>query len=425
MAWRNLVSRKRRRGPSFMTVVSIGGVSIGVAALIIVLSVMGGFEADIKDKLLRGEPHLEILGEKSGAGFSLKELPLEKFRELLTGASDMEPYVQAEVVVKQSRNMAPGMLYGVDPLKKDHLWGFGKAMLEGSFEELAKRHPLRDPDPNPLVPPVEIPGILLGQDLAIQLGGVNMGEIITLISPQAGISTALAGATATRDFKVVGIFQTGLFNFDQKWAVVNLPDARKFMPEYDPSLDVDEYVTGIAVNVPEPFEVDEFAKKISGLPGVQTLTWKKSNSSLLFALKLEKFAMGSVLALILIVAAFSISGTMMMTVFHKRTEVSLLRSLGMTRADIARLFMLHGFTIGSAGIVTGLIMGLAVCAALKNFQFLPLPAGVYYLKYLPVKFLPTEYGVICLMAWLFSLIAATYPAITAARQNPSSGLRHQ
>ena len=114
-----------------------------------------------------------------------------------------------------------------------------------------------------------------------------------------------------------------------------------------------------------------------------------------------------------------------MTVYHKRTEVSLLRSLGMTKADIARLFMLHGFTIGSAGIALGLGIGLAVCAALKNFQFLPLPAGVYYLKYLPVKFLPMDYGVICLMAWVFSLIAATYPAFTAARQNPSSGLRHQ
>lgn len=429
MAWRNLISRKRRAGPSFMTVVSIGGVSIGVAALIIVLSVMGGFEADIKDKLLRGEPHLEIVGDKAGAGFSLKEYPVEKFRSMLPGIKDIEPYVQAEVVVKQNRNMAPGMLYGVDPSRSEHLWGFGKAMLEGSFAELAKRHPLHElgeglpkaEDP----PPVEYPGILLGQDLAIQLGGVNTGELITLISPQSGISTALAGASATREFKVVGIFQTGLFSFDQKWAVVNLADGRKFMPEYDPSLDIDEFVTGVAVNVPEPFAVDEFAKKIHDLPGIQTLTWKKSNASLLFALKLEKFAMGSVLALILIVAAFSISGTMMMTVFHKRTEVSLLRSLGMTKADIARLFMLHGFTIGSAGIVIGLALGLGVCAALKNFQFLPLPPGVYYLKFLPVKFLPADYGVICLMAWLFSLIAATYPAVTAARQNPSMGLRHQ
>lgn len=406
-----------------MTTVSIGGVSIGVAALIIVLSVMGGFESDIKDKLLRGEPHLEIVSSTAGAGFSLKEHSLEKITTLLKGASDVEAYVQAEVVVKQNRNMAPGMLYGVDPRRKEHLWGFGRAMLEGSFDDIGKKHPRKDSAEGGDGEAI-LPGIMLGQDLAIQLGGVNVGEIVSIISPQANVSTALAGVNASRDFKVVGIFQTGLFNFDQKWAVTELSEARKFMPEYEPSLDADEFVTGIAANVPEPFEVDKFANNIKGISGLEPLTWKKSNASLLFALRLEKFAMGSVLALILIVAAFSISGTMMMTVFHKRTEVSLLRSLGMTKADIARLFMLHGFTIGTAGITVGLCVGLAVCALIKNFPVLPLPAGVYYLKYLPVKFLPLDYVVICLMAWIFALIASTYPALTAARQNPSAGLRH-
>jgi lipoprotein-releasing system permease protein len=145
---------------------------------------------------------------------------------------------------------------------------------------------------------------------------------------------------------------------------------------------------------------------------------------LLFALKLEKFAMGSILMLIVVVAAFSISGTMMMTVFHKRGQVSLLRSLGMTKGDIARLYMAHGFAIGTIGIFCGLLMGIALCALIKSFQFIELPAGIYHLKSLPCKWLWADYFVICICAWIFSLAAAAYPSLTAAKQDPSVGLRY-
>jgi lipoprotein-releasing system permease protein len=134
--------------------------------------------------------------------------------------------------------------------------------------------------------------------------------------------------------------------------------------------------------------------------------------------------MGSILMLIVVVAGFSISGTMMMTVFHRRGQVSLLRSLGMSRRDVARLYLTHGFTIGTVGIVAGLAFGIAVCALIKSFQFIPLPPGVYQLKSLPCRWLWGDYAVICVVAWVFSLVAATYPAVTAARQDPGAGLRY-
>ncbi len=134
--------------------------------------------------------------------------------------------------------------------------------------------------------------------------------------------------------------------------------------------------------------------------------------------------MGSILMLIVIVAAFSISGTMMMTVFHKRGQVSLLRSLGMNKGDIARLYLMHGFTIGTVGIAVGLVFGVSICALIKSFQFIPLPAGVYHLKSLPCKWLWPEYVIICVCAWLFSIAASTYPAMTAAKQDPGQGLRY-
>ena len=193
----------------------------------------------------------------------------------------------------------------------------------------------------------------------------------------------------------------------------------------------------MAINVPDPLTIQRsvdrvfgtavqgaYPKAQAGLDGLTPLTWETANKSLLFALKLEKFAMTLILMLIVIVAAFSISGTMMMTVFHKRGQVSLLRSLGMNRIDITKLYLAHGFTIGTVGILMGLVFGLAICALIKSFQFISLPAGVYHLKSLPCKWLWFDYGIICMSAWVFSLLASTYPALTASKQDPGQGLRY-
>jgi lipoprotein-releasing system permease protein len=196
------------------------------------------------------------------------------------------------------------------------------------------------------------------------------------------------------------------------------------MVDYDSSLDLERYVTGVALNVAEPFDIDAYGEKVKSMKGLAPHTWKNTNSALLFALKLEKFTMGSILMLIVLVAAFSISGTMMMTVFHRKNQVCLMRSLGMTQGDVARLFMIQGMVIGFIGIVIGLAIGLGVCGLLWQFRFVNMPPSIGYLRALPVKFLPLDYVVICVSAWLLSLAGATYPALTAARQNPSSGLRY-
>lgn len=420
IAWRNLVSRSRKSGLSFMTIVSVFGVAIGVAALIIVLSVMGGFEQDLRDKMLRGQPHLELMAKNAAAGFSLQQVRVDQVRALFPTASDVEAFTEADVVLKQKKHLTSATLFGVDPERDGHLWGFGGAITEGEMNAIGRTHPASgnwDVE-------VRRPGILLGETLAEQLSA-EIGDEITVLSPQANAGSALSGGTVSRQYVVAGKFRTGLFNYDAKWAVVSLEEGRKFMQDYDESLDKEEYVSGIAVNLKDPLRVQEAVDKgMKGLPELEPLTWEKANKSLLFALKLEKFAMGSILMLIVIVAAFSISGTMMMTVFHKRGQVSLLRSLGMNKGDIARLYLMHGFTIGTVGIAVGLVFGVAICALIKSFQFIPLPQGVYHLKSLPCKWLWTEYVIICVCAWLFSLLASTYPAMTAAKQDPGQGLRY-
>ena len=412
-----------------MTTVSIVGVAIGVAALIIVLSVMGGFEQDLKNKMLKGQPHLEIMAKEADAGFSLKQYPLQKIKGLFPEATDVEAFTQADVVLKQRRHITSATLFGVDPGRKGHLWGFSGAVTEGDMSEIGRAEMVEG---SGQYSREKLPGISLGEQLAEQLGA-DIGDEITVLSPQVGVESALGGGTVSRQYVVVAKFETGLFNYDAKWAVVSLAEGRKFMPEYDESLDRDRYVTGVAVNVKDPVAIRKLVRRVFGEDGTGAqnklgdlvpLSWEKANKSLLFALKLEKFSMGSILMLIVLVAAFSISGTMMMTVFHKRGQVSLLRSLGMSQGDIAKLYLAHGFTIGTVGITLGLAFGLSVCALIRSFQFIPLPPGVYHLAKLPCKWLWFNYVVICILAWLFSLLASTYPALTAARQDPGQGLRY-
>lgn len=442
IAWRNLTRRNKASGLSFMTTISIAGVAIGVMALIIVLSVMGGFEEDLKNRLLLGRPHVEVISEVAAAGFSLKQHSQEKFKKIFPEALEIQPFTQADVVLKQGKHMTSATLFGINPEQKKLIWGFGDTMTEGSIEELSQKARRTSDNPG-------IPGVALGEDLAIQLGA-SLGDEITVFSPQASGQTALGGGTVARHFIVIGTFKTGLFNYDAKWAVTNLSEGRRFIPDYDPGMQLEEYVTGVGFNLEDPFLAREMETRFvkagaslisleksgvqktastqstqnSEFSGLTALTWEKANKSLLFALKLEKFAMGSVLLLIVIVAAFSISGTMMMTVYHRRGQVSLLRSLGMGQSDIAKLYIAHGFTIGTTGIAFGLLLGLGICLLLKSSQFLQLPEGIYQLKFVPVKWLWTDYIVICVSAWLFSLLAAAYPAMTAARQDPGAGLRY-
>lgn len=404
-----------------MTSISILGVTLGVAALIIVLSVMGGFEQDLKSKMLRGMPHIEILGEHALLGYSLDEHPIERFQQQFSEIESIAPFIQSDVVLKQGRHLAAVSLYGIDPAADSGMWAFHNALIEGEMAGIGReQRPLLSFENEPS----QFPGIVLGDALAGQLGA-NLGDEITILSAESASShTILAGGTLSRSYVLVGVFHSGLFNFDGKWAVVSLDEARKFMPAYDPGLDGENYVTGIAANLADPQQVDAMAARINAQTGLSVKTWKDSNAALLFALQLEKYTMGAILMLIVLVAAFSISGTMMMTVFHKKTQISLLRSIGMTRQDIGKLFLIQGLTVGAVGISLGLVIGLGVCFGLERMRYIDVPANLMSIRALPVRFLPLEYVVICLSAWLLSMIGALYPAIIASRQNPSNGLRY-
>ncbi len=393
-----------------MTIASVLGTMIGVAALIIVLSVMGGFEKDLKSRIFKGLPHLEVLSSNPSVGFSLDRVPLEKMREHFPRAEIMEPFTRADLVFKHEKRLASVTLFGIDPKLGGRPWGFSEAMTSGSIEALGHADS-------------QYPSLILGEALALQLG-VEIDDLVTAISPQMNISDALAGHRFTQVFKIVGTFKTDIPNYDSKYAATDLPSGRKFMEEYEESLDDENYVSGIATTFDEPEMIDSLENAPRLPEDLKIVTWKDVNKSLLVALKLEKFAMGAVLFLIVLVAAFSISGTIMMTVYYKRNQVALLRALGMKSSEILQLFLTHGLIISAVGVSLGFLVGFGACFLIDHSELLKLPQGVYLIKKLPIRFLGIEYVVIGLGAFIISLAASVYPALKAAKQDPGAGLRY-
>jgi lipoprotein-releasing system permease protein len=412
-AWRQLRAKKGY-GLSVMTWVSIFGVIIGVAAIVLVLSVMGGLARDIKHRVSRGYPHLEIYGKNQLVGFSLQQVEMSLMQKI-PGLSSLEVFTKADCVIRHKKQLAPVVVFGLNSGAGDDIWGFSKGMVEGSLDHLYKPDPFEPKEHHSL------PTVIVGEDLAIRLG-INKGDVISVLNPQAGIGQISAGVKLVHLFKVRGTFLTLLPRYDNSYVLVDIVQGRKFMPDYDHSIDGQEYVNGIALMFENFNLAKKFKDKWPDHKRFSLFTWEDTNSSLLMALKLEKYTMSAILFLIILIAGFSISATLMMTVFHRQKYIAIIRSLGMSSQDVLKVYITHGCFIGIIGIFLGLILGIAGCLFLNNL--------VSIVSFLPsflrqsVVFLPFEYAVICVSAFFISILASVYPAWVAASKNPSEGLQY-
>ncbi|MCY4381506.1 MAG: ABC transporter permease [Proteobacteria bacterium] len=412
LAFKQVFSRQKKAGLLFMTWASMIGITIGVGALVITLSVMGGFERELRHKIFFGLPHVEVMNKKASIGVSLTRYSLSEFAQAFDQFRALAAYIKADVIAHQDGQIASATILGIDPRKDHDVYGVRRSLLGfESLEELLASEVY------------DYPPVIVGSGLADTLQ-LHIGEIISLLSPQASLSGFLSGAKVSKEYKVVGYFRSGKNDYDESYVVTNLNEARQHMDDYDPSMDGDEFVTGVAVVFDDPDDVDRLRDNNRFLEQFSFLSWKDVNKALLFALLLEKLAMSVVLFLIVIVAIFSLSGTVMMTVYHKRTQISLLRGLGMTWHDVVKVFIAHGAIIGTIGIVLGLVVGLLTCVFILKVGVVTLPAGLYTLQKLPVKFLYFEYILISLCALLMTIIASVYPAYIAGRQDPGDGLRY-
>jgi lipoprotein-releasing system permease protein len=266
---------------------------------------------------------------------------------------------------------------------------------------------------------VGTPGIILGNELARNLG-VSQGEPVTVISP-LGRLTPLGQVPRSQTFRVTGIFDSGMYEYDSTIVYVSLWAAQRF-------LGIGNRVTGIEVRVADIYEADRVAKAIGKALGgypYWSRDWMRMNKNLFSALKLEKIVMFIILTLIILVAAFNIVGTLIMVVLEKTRDIAILKSMGATGRSIMKIFMIEGAVIGLVGTILGLLGGFTLCELLATYKFIELPQDVYYISTLPVKMDPVDVALIAVAAMVISLVATLYPAWQASRLDPAEAIRYE
>lgn len=386
---------------SFNTAISIGGVALGVMALLVVLSVMSGFHEDLQRKILGVNAHIVILDYKGT--IENHENIIEKIR----GEKDIvsvSPFVLGQVMVSFGSKGQGVYLRGINPATEEKTTDIAKHLKEGRLSDLDEKDGL--------------PGIILGKELANRLG-VFRNDAITILSPTGEIGP-LGMLPKVKSFKVVGIFEVGMFEYDSNLVVTGLKPAQDFFK-------LGDSVTGIEVRISDIYkagDVRERIQKILGYP-YHARDWMQMNKNLFSALKLEKFAMFVILVLIILVASFNIVSTLIMNVIEKQREIAILKTMGATNSGIMAIFMFQGFIIGLIGTIIGLVSGYALSYVLNTYQIIKLPPDIYYLSHLPVKMKLSDFLSVSLSAILISFLSTIYPAWQAAKLNPIEPLRYE
>jgi lipoprotein-releasing system permease protein len=405
---RYLKSKRSQSFISIISLISVLGVAIGVMALIIVLSVMTGFESDLKEKILGTNSHLVVL---QYGGFMLDhDEVLEKVKSYddVVGAT---PFIYSQVMISAGGNVSGVVLRGLDPKTAGDVISLKEHMEVGGLNSLA---PVSDED----MEEKPLPGVIIGMELASMLGVANM-DTVNMISPTGNL-TPMGMAPKMQKYKVVGIFKSGMYEYDTTLAYVSIEDAQQF-------LNIEDEVTGIEVSLKNLYESDTVAKKIEEDLGGPFFTrdWKEMNQNLFSALKLEKIVMFIILILIILVAAFNIISTLIMVVMEKGKEVAILKSMGASPGSIMKIFVSEGIIVGFLGTFLGAFGGVTTCLLLKKYKFITLPKDVYYFSTLPVKMVWVDILVICVVSILITFFATVYPSVRASRLRPVDAIRYE
>ncbi len=429
IALRYLRAKRQKKVISLNTLVSIGGVCIGVAALIATLAIMTGFTEDLRDKILGTTSHIVVSDRTSQT--------LENYQALVEDILKVPhvvaatPFIFKQVLLSSPSSAFGVVLRGIDPEKEGTVTKLGENMVEGTLKFLSTPPPnlplQNDPKQNMEENKSKktLPGIVMGMELANRLG-VFWGDVIHVVSPMlkqgASIGQALGGpggfTPKIRKFSVVGLFDSGMYEYDSSLAYISIAEAQEFF-------NLGDVATGIEVKVDDIFLADEVSQEIETVLDFpyQARDWKALNRNLFSALELEKDMMFVILILIILVASFNIVGTLTMTVAEKAREIAILKAMGATKKSITRIFMFEGLIIGGIGVALGLPLGLAISFALETFY--KLPGDVYYISSLPMRLHFYDVALVTGSAFLITLLATLYPSRQAAKMEPVEGLRYE
>jgi lipoprotein-releasing system permease protein len=407
---RYLRAKRRERFISLITAIATIGVAIGVLTLNVVLAVMTGFEEDLRDRILSFTPHVLV---SSYGGPLPEDAKVEAVIRATPGVAVASPYVQGQVMLASADNVAGVMLRGVRP-EPGGVIDFAHHLRAGRIEDLARPHSVRRDASGAIV---QLPGIILGKELARQLG-VAPGDPVSLVSPE-GIPTVIGMVPKVKRFVVTGLFDAGMIEYDSALAYVNLSDAQRF-------LGLDDRISGIEVRVTALDDAHAIATRLAqqlGFP-YRVRDWREMNYNLFSAIKLETTVYFIVLLLIVLVAAFNIVATLIMVVMEKRRDIAVLKSMGATRAGIAQIFIYKGLVIGGVGTAVGSLAGYGLCELLSRYEFVHLPKDVFYVSTLPVKIYPEYFALVIAVSLAICLLATLYPARQASRLVPAEAIRY-
>ena len=409
LARRYLASRRKGRFVSLITLIAVGGVFVGVAALIIVIAVMTGLQQDLQAKILGLNPHVYVF--QQGTGFRMPDWrPVLSEVQEAPGVISAEPFImtQVGVTVPGTEYAQPGTMFGIDMTAEGAPLTTIQAEIRAGELEFG--------------PTLSgYPPLLMGRRLAEKLT-VFPGDTVLIASFENFDTPAGLGQPVPElmMFEVTDRFTTGMYEYDSNYMYVPLSATQEL-------LELGDGVGGIGVNLAEPWRASEVSGQLQQdlrFP-YYTQNWMELNATLFSALKLEKLAMALILGLIVVVAAFNIISTLIMVVADKTREIGILKSMGMTDGTVLRVFMQQGLAIGVVGTLLGTGLGLLLVWLLDTYQFIELPGDVYFLDTLPVALDPLDLTLIVILSVLVSFLATIYPARQASRLLPVEAIRHE
>ena len=381
------------------TLIGVAGVSVGVAALITTLSVMNGFQTDIKDKIIGAQSHILVFGQMSPTVYQEKIAQIEKLPLVQAAA----PHIYGQAIITYAGQSLGLIVRGLDPEAEKKINTLTSSLVEGSFT------PEWDKDaPPPLV---------LGTEMADSLG-VDTGDDVVLISPQS-ISTSAGMFPKMKKFRISGLLRTGYYEFDNSIAYTLLPHASDF-------LGLKQGVTGVAVKLKDINTADKAAQQIQELVGYgySVRTFAQMNSTLYAALKLEKTMMFIILFLIIGVASLNIASNLILLGTEKLRDIGILRAMGASPQQVRKIFMWEAMIIATLGIVLGLLLACLLCWIIATFNIVELPGDIYYLTKVPVRMQWLDILAVVGGSYLICFTAGLYPAVKASRVHPTDAIRY-
>ena len=407
IARRYLRSKRKVKFISVITLFSVGGVFVGVAALIIVLAVMNGFESEVRTRIVGTTAHVNVLSfqdeglEDPGALIPV----IEKIEHVEAAA----PFIYYKAAIRSQYRSDGLLVRGIDPAMESRVTDLQANIVHGSLEL----------EPVPQGDDPALPGIVLGSSLAEALGA-TLDQKVTLLSLRDTQDMGAWMVPRAARFRVVGIFETGMYEYDSALAYISIPAAQKLF-------ELGDRVTGVQVKTDDLYRAGDVAKIIGERLGYPyyTIDWMHMNKNLFSWMTLEKWGMFVILSLIVIVATFNIVSTLIMVVMEKTRDIGILKSMGAASGSIMRIFMFEGLLVGLAGTLLGCLGGYLICWAQETFHFFSLPAEIYFINTLPIEMRLLDFVKVAAAAMTLCFLATVYPARKASKLVPVDAIRYE